>query len=91
MVLSVINIQEAYAKSLLIDRAALTAAQEAGDVLRGHELLLDAYNTDVRPLGAKVRAELGAAADPLGQLRLSGYVRRMAAQRAAGASAETVR
>ena len=35
-----------------------------GDVLRGHELLLDAFNTDVRPLCARVREELGAAADP---------------------------
>ena len=85
MVLSVINVQEAFVKSLLIDRAALAAAHEDGDVLRGHELLLDAYNTDVRPLCAKVRAELGAAADPLGQLRRSGYVARMAAQRAAAA------
>ena len=50
MVLSVVNLQEAYAKALLVDRAALRAAQEAGDVLGGHEVLLDAYRTDVRPL-----------------------------------------
>ncbi len=85
MVLSVVNLQESYAKSLLIDRAGLAAAQGDGDVLRGHELLLDAYNTDVRPLCAKVREELGAAADPIGELRASGYVERMAAERAAAA------
>ena len=33
MVLSVVNLQEAYAKALLVDRDALRAAQEAGDVL----------------------------------------------------------
>ena len=66
MVLSVVNLQESYVKSLLIDRAALAQAQGDADVLRGHELLLDAYNTDVRPLCAKVREELGAAADPIG-------------------------
>jgi L-rhamnose isomerase/sugar isomerase len=82
MVLSIVNLQESYAKSLLIDRAALRAAQEAGDVLRGHELLLDAYQTDVRPLCAKVRSELGAAADPVAQLRASGYAERMARERA---------
>jgi L-rhamnose isomerase / sugar isomerase len=84
MVLSVVNLQESYAKSLLIDRAALARAQGDGDVLRGHELLLDAYNTDVRPLCAKVREELGAGADPVGELRASGYAERMARQRAAG-------
>ena len=66
MVLSVVNLQEAYAKALLVDRDALAAAQEAGDVLGGHEILLDAYNTDVRPLCATVRARNGAAADPIG-------------------------
>jgi L-rhamnose isomerase/sugar isomerase len=81
MVLSVVNLQEAYAKSLLIDRVSLSAAQQDGDVLTGHELLLDAYNTDVRPLCAKVRIELGAAADPLGELRASGRAARMAAER----------
>src|ERR671920_2629999 len=48
MVLSVVNLQEAYAKALLVDRDALAAAQAAGDVLGGHEALLDAYRTDVR-------------------------------------------
>jgi L-rhamnose isomerase/sugar isomerase len=81
MVLSVLNLQDSYVKSLLIDRAALAQAQSDADVLRGHELLLDAYNTDVRPLCAKVREELGAAADPIGDLRASGYVERMAEQR----------
>ena len=64
MVLSVVNLQEAYAKALLVDRDALAAAQRAGDVLGGHELLLDAYNTDVRPLCAEVRTERGAACRP---------------------------
>src|SRR5205807_1300654 len=82
MVLSVLNLQESYAKSLIIDRTALARAQARGDVLRGHELLLDAYNTDVRPLCAKVREDLGARADPIGELRASGYAERMARERA---------
>ena len=81
MVLSVVNLQEAYAKALLVDRNALRAAQEAADVLGGHELLLDAYNTDVRPLCAKARAELGASEDPIAALRASGYAERVAAER----------
>jgi L-rhamnose isomerase/sugar isomerase len=81
MVLSVVNLQEAYAKALLVDRDALRAAQEAGDVLAGHEVLLDAYRTDVRGMCARVRAELGAAEDPIAALRGSGYAERVAAER----------
>jgi L-rhamnose isomerase/sugar isomerase len=83
MVLSVVNLQEAYAKALLVDRDALAAAQQAGDVLGGHETLLDAYRTDVRPLCAKVRADRGAAEDPVAALRGSGYAARMAEKRGA--------
>jgi L-rhamnose isomerase/sugar isomerase len=83
MVLSVVNLQEAYAKALLVDRGSLAAAQARGDVLGGHELLLDAFRTDVRPLCAEARAQLGAAADPVAALRASDYVERIAAQRGA--------
>src|SRR3954454_2016133 len=37
MVLSVVNLQEAYAKALLVDRATLAEAQQSGDVLGAHE------------------------------------------------------
>lgn len=86
MVLSVVNLQEAYAKALLVDRDALAAAQAAGDVLGAHELLLDAYRTDVRPLCARVRTGLGAAEDPVAALRESGYADRIAAEREATAT-----
>ena len=81
MVLSVMNLQEAYAKALLVDRDDLAAAQASGEVLRGHELLLDAYKTDVRPLCARARASVGAAEDPLAAHRSSGYAERIAAER----------
>jgi L-rhamnose isomerase/sugar isomerase len=74
MVMSVMNIQESYAKALLVDRGVLAAAQRAGDVLGAHAVLLDAYSTDVRPLCARVRERLGAEEDPVGALRASGYV-----------------
>jgi L-rhamnose isomerase/sugar isomerase len=81
MILSVVTLQEAYARALLIDREALAQAQGAGDVLGGYELLLRAYQTDVRPLCARVREQLGAAADPVAAFRASGYVARMAERR----------
>src|SRR4029079_17551852 len=87
MVLSVVNLQEAYAKALRVDREPVRAAQEAGDVLGGHEVLLDAYRTDVRPLCAEVRTSLGAEADPVAALRASGYVARISEQ---GGSSEAV-
>ena len=65
MIQSVVNIQTAYAKALLVDRAALAAAQQAGDVLGAHRIVLDAYETDVRPLLTRLRSELGAPADPV--------------------------
>jgi L-rhamnose isomerase / sugar isomerase len=84
MVLSVLNLQDAFAKALLVDRAALAEAQHDGDVLAGHHALLDAFQTDVRPLCAKVRAELGAAEDPIAALRASAYAERRAGERVGG-------
>jgi L-rhamnose isomerase / sugar isomerase len=64
MVLSVLNVQTAYAKALLVDRAALSAMQVAGDVLGAHSILRDAYETDVRPILAAAREEINCPADP---------------------------
>ena len=86
MVLSVVNLQEAYAKALLIDRDALAGAQAAGDVLAGHELLLDAYRTDVRPLCAAARVAAGGAADPVAELRASAYAEKAAVARSGEAA-----
>jgi L-rhamnose isomerase/sugar isomerase len=79
--LSVVNLQEAYAKALLVDRSALAERQQEGDVLGGHELLLDAFNSDVRPICATARTGRGASADPLAEFRASGYTERRAAER----------
>ncbi len=87
MIQSVVNLQEAYAKALLVDRNQLERAQAAGDVLEGHRLLLDAFSTDVRPLCAKVRADLGAAEDPVAAFRASGYAAGAAEKRAEGTAA----
>ncbi len=91
MVLSIINLQEAYARALLVDRAALADAQQRGDILAGHSVLLDAYRTDVRPLCARARTDLGACADPVGELRSSGYVERMAAARRGMSTKSTIK
>jgi L-rhamnose isomerase/sugar isomerase len=84
---SVMHVQEATAKALLVDRDALAAAQAAGDVLGANEVLIDAYNTDVRPLLAEVRTDMGLDPDPLGAYRRSGYAERIIAERVGGAQA----
>ncbi len=81
MILTVVNLQESYARALLVDRGALAAAQAEGDVLGGHEVLINAYQTDVRPLCARVREAHGGAADPIAAFRAGGYSARMAEQR----------
>ena len=87
MILSVMNLQEAYAKALLVDSAALAEARRTGDVLGAHRLLLDAYATDVRPLCARVREDLGGAADPIAAFKESGYAEKVAQERGEGAGA----
>ena len=72
MLQTVLNLQEAYAKALLVDRAALAEAQAVGDVLRANRILMDAFSEDVRPLCAKVRESAGASADPIAEFRRSG-------------------
>src|SRR5215469_5910279 len=84
---SVMNVQEATAKALLVDRDALHAAQEAGDVLGANAVLMDAYNTDVRPLLADLRQEMGLARDPYAAYLASGYTEKIAATRVGGAQA----
>ena len=84
---SVMNVQEAAAKALLVDRAALKAAQQDGDVLGANAVLMDAYNTDVRPLLADLRAEQGLDPDPMAAYARSGYAERIVAERVGGRQA----
>ncbi|MBC9714711.1 L-rhamnose isomerase [Streptomyces sp. TRM66268-LWL] len=84
---SVMNVQEATAKALLVDAEALAAAQHDGDVLAANAVLMDAYNTDVRPLLADVRQELGLTADPIAAYKGSGWAERIVAERVGGEQA----
>ncbi|WP_431900025.1 L-rhamnose isomerase [Nonomuraea sp. bgisy101] len=84
---SVMNVQEATAKALLVDRDALAAAQREGDVLGANAVLMDAYNTDVRPLLGELRAETGLDPDPMAAYARSGYFEKIAAERVGGAQA----
>jgi L-rhamnose isomerase / sugar isomerase len=87
MLLSVMRCQAAYARALLVDRAALRTARAAGDVVTAHRILFDAYETDVRSLLARVREELGGAPDPLAAYDASGYQARIERERVGGKQA----
>ena len=84
---SVMNVQEATAKALLVDRSALAAAQQEGDVLAANAVLMDAYNTDVRPLLGEVRADAGLDPDPVAAYKRSGYQEKIVADRVGGTQA----
>ncbi|MGH3026933.1 MAG: L-rhamnose isomerase [Gaiellaceae bacterium] len=85
MIQSVMNIQTAFAKALLVDAERLAGAQAAGDVLAAHRVYMDAFETDVRPLLARLRSELGVEADPVEAFRAGGYADQRAAARGSAA------
>lgn len=84
MLQSVLNCQAALAKALIVDRKLLAEKQGEGDVLGAYRVLTDAFETDVRPLLALVREELGVPTDPLTDLKASGIEARLADERGAG-------
>ena len=87
MIQSIIHTQIAYAKALLVDRKHLAEAQAAGDVLEAYRVLRDAFETDVRPLLARARRQMGLDPDPIAAFRRSGYADEVARSRQAEAVA----
>jgi L-rhamnose isomerase/sugar isomerase len=83
MIQSAVNLQEAYAKALLVDRKALAEAQDADRILDAEEILRAAWTADVKPLLAAARERGGLDPDPLGAFRRSGYRERIRKERSA--------
>ncbi|HZP16870.1 MAG TPA: TIM barrel protein [Terriglobales bacterium] len=75
--------QQLFAKAVLVDHAALAAAQNRCDLIRAESLLQDAFNTDVRPLLREWRDSKGLPPDPLGAFLDSGYLERITKERSA--------
>ncbi|MBB3051618.1 L-rhamnose isomerase/sugar isomerase [Prauserella isguenensis] len=84
---SVLNVQEMTARALLVDHAALEKAQASHDVLAANEVLMDAFQTDVRGELAAWRESRGLPADPMRAYAESGHQRRLAEQRVGGTQA----
>jgi L-rhamnose isomerase/sugar isomerase len=86
-ILSVLNVEQALAKALQVDQVALATAQREGDVLGAHQVLMDAYETDVRGALADRRQARGLPRDPVKAFQASGYARMVAAERVGGTQA----
>lgn len=81
MIQSILHVQLAYAKALLVDQQALAHAQDAADVLGAYRVLRDAFETDVRPLLEEARVQMGVDPDPIASFRHSGYAKKIANER----------
>jgi L-rhamnose isomerase/sugar isomerase len=78
---SAIELQRAYAQALLVDREKLAQYQQENDVLMAAQALKRAFTTDVQPILVRARLLNGAAIDPIGAYRDSGYRAACAAKR----------
>ncbi len=81
MLLSILNCQIAYSKALIVDFKSLDERQQTGDVLGAHGILMDAYETDVRPLLAQVRTEMDLHPDPMAAYLADDYAKQVAEER----------
>jgi L-rhamnose isomerase/sugar isomerase len=81
MIQSVMSIQEIYAKVLVVDRDALERAQDARDTVTAESVLRGAFFTDVKPILAAAREQMGLDPDPIRAYRESGYQDRIEQER----------
>ena len=81
---SVLNVQEMTARALLVDRAALDAAQAANDVLAASAVVVDARSRPTCVRLAQWRESRGLPADPMAAYAASGYQAQIAADRVGG-------
>jgi L-rhamnose isomerase / sugar isomerase len=89
MVQTVMTAQELFLKAALVDREQLSALQAEGRLVDAEECLRAGFWTDVRPVLAEWRAQIGLPENPLQALREGGYVERISRERAARNAALT--
>ncbi len=83
LMMSAVELVRAYVQAHLVDREALTEAQEKCDPLMALAILKQAFTTDVVPILAVARERAGGAIDPIASYRASGYRQRKAEERPA--------
>ncbi len=83
LMVSAAEVGRAYLQAHLVDRAALSAAQDKCDPLMALAILKEAFTTNVAPVLAVARERSGGAIDPIATYRASGYRRNKAEERPA--------
>ncbi len=78
---SAIELQRAYAQTLIVDRPALAAAQQANDALGAHLEIKLAFTADVSPILGMARLRAGGAIAPIEAYRAAGYRKQKAKER----------
>src|SRR5437667_10567327 len=86
LMMSAVELTRAYVQAHLVDRDALSEAQEKCDALMALATLKQAFTTDVAPILAVARQRAGGAIDPIASYRRSGCRQRKAEERPAQAS-----
>jgi L-rhamnose isomerase/sugar isomerase len=86
ILLSILNCQTAYAKALIVQYDALREKQLSGDVMGAHYTLVEAFETDVRPLLAQARVEMGLQPEPMAAYHADDYARRVTEARGVSGS-----
>ena len=83
LMMSAVELTRAYVQAHLVDRQALTEAQEKCDPLKALSVLKDAFTADVAPILAMARERNGGAIDPIHVYRTSGYRKQKGEERPA--------
>src|SRR4030095_1197736 len=86
LMVSAVELTRAFVQAHLIDRDALSQAQEKCDPVMALAVLKAAFTTDVSPILARERERSGGAIDPIATYRASGYRRHKEDERPAQAS-----
>ena len=82
MLQTVMTAQDLYAKAALIPFEELSKLQDSCDLTLAEESFRESFWQDVRPLVRAWRESRGLPMDPLAELRRSGYLERITAERA---------
>jgi len=83
MVQTVVMAQELFAKAALVDHERLVGLQQTCDLVAAEETFRTAFWTDVRPTVNEWRQARKLPADPLAELKASGYVENISKERGA--------
>ena len=83
MVQSVVTAQELFAKAALVDRERLAKLQQSCSLVEAEEAFRGAFWIDVRPMVKEWREARKLPAEPLAELKASGYVEAIGKERGA--------